>query len=556
MLGVLDFDQGTWCIAKAQPHVAIRLKHMFRGIKAGQRPPFYLKDTPDRAADLDWFMQRYPLSCTPPARDALERNLERHRARAQDVERLLRPDYSPPEMAGFRAPEKPFAYQNRAAALWRRTSRLLLLDDVGLGKTVSALAGLADGFGLPAAIIVQTHLSAQWVQYIHRFTHLRAFEVKDRNPRTLPPNDVYVFRYSNIAAWADYAETLGIKAVVFDEIQEVRHGPTTDKGRGGEAFAAVADHVLGLTATPIYNYGAEIFNIVEIVAPGALGTWDEFIQNWCRPQGTHWVVEDPEALGAFLQSEGLVLRRTCADAEVALSLPPLSKSVLEVPWDDGDVVSDHDLQRRLALSVINGSFVERGQAARELNLMMRHDTGLAKARAAAAYVRTLVEGGEPVVLAGWHRAVYRMWTKALEDLRPVLFTGSESTGAKTKAKDAFCKGETDVLIMSLRSGVGLDGLQHRAAHIVFGEFDWSPQVHVQVIGRLHRQGQSRPVTAHYLHVDGGSDPVIMSALGLKASQSHGILNPYGGASEATPVDQTRIRQLAEAVLNRGAEVAE
>ena len=59
------------------------------------------------------------------------------------------------------------------------------------------------------------------------------------------------------------------------------------------------------------------------------------------------------------------------------------------------------------------------------------------------------------------------------------------------------------------------------------------------------------MTAHYLHVDGGSDPVIMSTLGLKASQSHGILNPYGGMSEATPVDESRIKQLAQAVLERG-----
>lgn len=41
---------------------------------------------------------------------------------------------------------------------------------------------------------------------------------KDRNARELPAADVYVFRYSNIAAWVDMVEPLGIKTVIFDEI--------------------------------------------------------------------------------------------------------------------------------------------------------------------------------------------------------------------------------------------------------------------------------------------------------------------------------------------------
>lgn len=551
MLGAVDFDGTTWCVAELRPHVSIRFKQMFGGIKAGQLPPFLLRDTPDRAADLEWFMQRYPLDLTDRAQAALAAGITAHRQRQKNVEALMRPDWTPSFGGGFRLPEAPHDYQLRAAELWRNTGRLLLLDDVGLGKTVSALAGVADGWMLPVAVVVQPHLSSQWVrQYINRFTHLRAIEVKDRKVRTLPPADVYVFRYSNIGAWADYAATLGCRAVIFDEIQELRHGRGTEKGRGAAAFAEAAEAVIGLTATPIYNYGSEIWNVVEFIAPGALGSWDEFTLNWCRVHGSHWVVTDPAALGSFLQQEGIALRRTCADAEVALTLPPLSKTLVEVDWNEGDAQSDRELQMALAQRVLSGTFVQRGSAARELDLLMRQETGIAKARAAAAYARTLVEAGEPVILAGWHREVYRIWQEALADLHPVMFTGTESQAQKRRARDAFCGGESDIIIMSLRSGAGLDGLQHRAAHVVYGELDWSPQVHVQVTGRLHRQGQRRPVTAHYLHVDGGSDPVVMSMLGLKASQSHGILNPFGGAETATPIDETRIRQLARAVLER------
>jgi len=97
------------------------------------------------------------------------------------------------------------------------------------------------------------------------------------------------------------------------------------------------------------------------------------------------------------------------------------------------------------------------------------------------------------------------------------------------------------------SGVGLDGLQKRGHTVVFGELDWSPQVHKQVIGRLRRPGQTRQVDAIYLIADGGADPAIVRTLGLKGSQSAGIVDPLKPV-EAQHSDATRIRRLAELYL--------
>lgn len=547
--GVLDHDSGHWQVRDLKAHVSIRFKDVFKSITFGSTPPYILKDRPDLAFDLNWFMSRYPLELTDRARPVFQKRLTDYEQSQRRLEELLSPNYTPTLNAGFRPPEAPRPHQVRAAELLRANGRLLLLDDVGLGKTVSALAALSDGWGLPAAVIVQPHLSSQWVKkYIERFTHLRAYEVSDRNVRALPPRDIYLFRYSNIGAWVDYAPKLGLKTVIFDEVQELRHGRSTDKGRAAAAFRDAAEYALGLTATPIYNYGSEIWNVVECISPGALGTWAEFTTNWCTTRGTHWIVKDPAGLGSYMLDQGLALRRTADDEEVALGLPPLSKMIVEVGWNEGDAATDRELQQRLAQRILTGSFTERGTAARELDLLLRQETGIAKARAVAAYVRTLAEAGEPVLLGGWHREVYRIWNETLADLKPVMFTGSETQAAKARALAAIQKGESRIIMMSLRSGAGVDGLQEMIAHVVLGELDWSPQVHTQFIGRAWRDGQKRPVTAHYLHVDGGSDPVILPTLGLKASQSHGILNPFGGHNEATPIDETRMRQLAKRVL--------
>lgn len=213
-LGRIDYADGQWLITDLKPHVSMRFKDVFKGIRFGERPPYRLQDREDRAVDLDWFTSRYPLALTDRAAAHMATRLAAYGAGRQRLEELQAPDYRATLLTGFRPGEKARAHQLRAAEMLRQTGRLLLLDEVGLGKTVSALAAISDGWGLPAAIVVQPHLSGQWIaDYIRRFTDLTAVEVKDRSPRTLPPADVYVFRYSNVGAWSDYAKTLGCRTV-------------------------------------------------------------------------------------------------------------------------------------------------------------------------------------------------------------------------------------------------------------------------------------------------------------------------------------------------------
>jgi hypothetical protein len=195
-------------------------------------------------------------------------------------------------------------------------------------------------------------------------------------------------------------------------------------------------------------------------------------------------------------------------------------------------------------------------ASEQLINKMRQATGLAKAPFVADFVRMLVESGEPVVLFGWHRAVYDVWMDRLQDLRPVLYTGSETAKEKAEAMRAFTEGpeaeRSKVIIISLRSGAGLDGLQYHCRTVVHGEFDWSPKVHDQCTGRVFRDGQPHPVIAYYMEALAGSDPIVIDVLGLKTSQSHGILDPTAELVQARAVDENHAKRLAEAYLAKEA----
>lgn len=66
-------------------------------------------------------------------------------------------------------------------------------------------------------------------------------------------------------------------------------------------------------------------------------------------------------------------------------------------------------------------------------------------------------------------------------------------------------------------------------------------------GRLDRDGQLDPVYVYYVVTNYGSDPVLIDILGIKQSQSDGILDP-GVKAEERQADPDRIKKMARLYL--------
>lgn len=571
--GRLTFDGRSW-VVDAEPHVILRAKRIFARLDSRAHGSLKLSDTAETARELEWFMERYPLDIEPVTREALRARADVHRERETVLSKLLsgERDARPFELA-----IPPREYQRLAADLCLSTGGVLCADDLGIGKTVTGICVLSEPACRPALVVTLTHLPRQWEAEIKRFcpelrTHIlkkgQPYDFRvygDGRPRrrhgsaeqlTLDPSDglvlpdVVITSYSKLAGWAETLAPI-VKSVIYDEVQELR--------RDGSQKAAAARHLsrevdvrLGLSATPIYNHGDEIYSVLEAIRPGALGTRDEFLQEWCRGQNAYGSaqVSNPAALGTYLREHGLMIRRTRAD--VGRELPSLTKVHHTIECDPSVLDKAEDAASELARIILSShsSFEERGQAARELDVKLRQATGIAKAPYVAEFVRMLVGSGEKILLFGWHREVYSIWLDRLKDLSPALYTGTESAAAKDEAKRRFVEGETPVLIMSLRSGAGLDGLQAYARTIVFGELDWSPGVHSQCEGRLHRDGQTDPVVAYYLTAEDGADPIIADVLGVKEFQARGIRDPNAPLVEQLQSDGGHARLLAEAYLSR------
>lgn len=539
---------GGWLV-ECEPHVMIRLKRVFGKIAKSSRGFAVLSDTPENARELAWFIKRYPMKVEDPA--LLAARERQHIQIGESIHRVLASGY---EARTFELALPPRDYQRVAADLALRTGRLLLSDDVGLGKTCSAICALSDPSTRPALVVTLTHLPPQWRSELKKFMPgLRVEIAKHATPEEFKHGfDVLVMNYHKLDGWAEHLAGV-VKAVIFDETQELRR-TGTHRYKAAATVARKTRLVMGLTATPIYNYAGEMFSILDVLAPGALGTWGEFANEWCKNEGADpkkAPVENPKALGTYLRDQGLMLRRTRRD--VGRELPPLTvvPHTIEADLNEIEKVAGSAMElARIILAQGGRAKGEQLRASEELSWRLRQATGIAKAFFVAEFVRMLVESGEQVVLYGWHHEVYRIWEERLKDLAPAFYTGEQSITQKEKAKAEFLAGAAKVLVMSLRAGAGLDGLQGKCRTVVFGELDWSPGVHEQAIGRVYRDGQPDPVMAYYLVADSGSDPVVADILGLKKAQSDAVRDPSAALIQASQSDPARVKRLAEDFLRQ------
>jgi SNF2 family DNA or RNA helicase len=121
---------------------------------------------------------------------------------------------------------------------------------------------------------------------------------------------------------------------------------------------------------------------------------------------------------------------------------------------------------------------------------------------------------------------------AKRDIRSTTIRGGQSTSVRQEAIDAFVKDpEVGVIICSLTAaGVGIN-LQV-ASNVVLAELSWTNAEQSQAIDRVHRIGQSEPVTAWRIIAAQTIDAKIAELIDAKAGLAARALE---GADEEGPL---------------------
>lgn len=175
--------------------------------------------------------------------------------------------------------------------------RMLLADEVGLGKTIEAgliIKELRARELISRVLIVSpASLQYQWQQEL-RSKFNEDFEIIDGsgakflgrggvNPYTRCDNVICSLPFASNPKQADAIVEAGWDMVIFDEAHRVRRWrqsakkvSTTRAYRLADELKEIVNGLLLLSATPMQLHPYELYSLIELVEPGLLATFDDY----------------------------------------------------------------------------------------------------------------------------------------------------------------------------------------------------------------------------------------------------------------------------------------
>ena len=424
--------------------------------------------------------------------------------------------------------------------LLKSSGNALLADEMGLGKTVQTLSYVAtEKQTFPVLVVAPLVTLQNWNREVSKFVKKKSRNgriLESESPSTtiirtgkleeLPKTDFYIINYELLYKRLPDLSKLNIKTLVCDEVHNLR-SKTTQKYKAVKQLAGQSSvtYRIGLSGTPIYNRGSEIWPIVDILKPGLLGSFKEFCEYFCyvNEKGKAIVLENKRASLRNELQKHVMLRRKKSDVLKELKDKVRYKEVIDA--DTEYYLEELDkIWTRLEEEQKDAETEFKKSASYQRAIQSeRQVAGIAKLPHVINFVKNIMEIEESVVVFCHHKVIHKLLHEKLEEFSPVSIIGGQSDSMRQDQIDKFQKGESKLMIAGLRAGnVGIN--LTRAKYVIFAELDWSPAIHRQAEDRLHRIGQKNTVFAYYLIGNGTLDDHVANILVDKSYEIDSILD--------------------------------
>jgi len=494
----------------------------------------------------------------------------------------------------------PYPYQLVGIAFAKLTGyRTLIADAPGLGKTIQALGSIVvdpDQL-LPAVVVAPASVALKWRAEIQGGrnrpawmpgvpTHvLRGLTKKQRDAGVdpLPPKGwrgIMLVTWAMLPVYAEQLAAWGVRFVIADESHYAKN-PDSKRTQALATLAENVPHIMLLSGTALKNNAIELHTQLSMIEPETYGSRTQFGQRFADTktfnvggkQVTQYVgVKNPEVLKQLMACT--VVRRL--KSHVLEQLPPKRREMQPIELDEKEIAEynrvvqnfpswifgekerkyreSFNIEPKTTLTpdqveAVNG-MVEKTLKSEPLVKIgyMRRAMGLAKVPAAVEFILAFVEAEEPVVVFAEHQRVVAALESALRahKVRVTKIGGGETISDEERQRraDDFQAGKYDVFIGTSAAHTGID--LFRASNTIFVERFWTPADEEQAEDRIHRIGQKRAATIHYLYVPDTIDEKINALIESKRSVSDRVL---GGESIKTTEQAVTSSELLADIVN-------
>jgi superfamily II DNA or RNA helicase len=482
----------------------------------------------------------------------------------------------------------PFQLEPVLAVARGLASRLLIADEVGLGKTVQA--GLIISELLErrpeshVLVVTPAGLRAQWQNELReRFTVeatlldsasiTRHAAQWNGNPWSIPGVVLTSLDYVKRPEVVRALEALVWDLVVFDEAHAL--AGRSDRAIAATMLAQRARTVVLLTATPHSGDDQAFSRLTSLgdfsnrfpllvfrrtrldvgmvtsrrtVSIRVRPTPHEFEMHRTLMSYARLVWTQSSATSGARLAMTVLTRRACSSAwslarsvETRLRLLSVAGAPdllqMPLPFDDsaGD---DESPSAELGSPGLPDADEERRGLQHLLRLAEQAHAHESKRR---ALLRLLGRAREPAIVFTEYRDTLHQLAHLLRDFSPVLLHGGMTTRERQEALSQFASGDARLLLATDAASEGLN-LHHRCRLVINLELPWTPVRLEQRIGRVERIGQARRVHAVHLLAADTCEEESVAGLVARVRRAAGVL----GSMRATGCEQ----RIARLVLGR------
>lgn len=431
-------------------------------------------------------------------------------------------------------------YQNRAIEFIKSKKRCGLFLGLGMGKTTASLTAMSDALDsmTAAKVLVIAPLrvaNSVWAQETKQWTHLSHLRVSvcTGNERTRMAalqrdTDIYTINRENVPWLVKlYGKKWPFDAVIVDESSSFK-SPSSQRFKALKRALPFTDYVVLLTGTPSPNGLLDLWSQMYLVDFGErLGkTMTGYKQRFFESDYMGYKFTprqgSSEAIHRLLSDKVLSM-----SAEDYLQVPDRIDLVERVELPPKVFAQYQEFERTLLAELDDGQEIEAISAAVLANKLLQWSNG-------ATYTDSLGNWSElhSVKLDALadlveqnpseNMLVAYNYKTDLERLR-VRFPDAVVMDKQQETIDRWNRGEIQMMLAHPASaGHGLN-LQKGGSMLVWFGLNWSLELYQQFNGRLHRQGQTRPVRVVHMVASGCMDERVIDALNKKGETQNALL---------------------------------
>ena len=379
----------------------------------------------------------------------------------------------------------------------KNQGRALIADDMGLGKTLQAIAWLQHNKPIrPALILCPSAVKFGWKREIEKFTGCKKISVLSGRTPYEVTGDYIIINYDIVSYWRKYLLTIGIKAMVLDEVHYLGNADSK-RSKAVNGLSKKIDCVIGLSGTPIENKVDNLWHPVKLIDPLIFPSKWDFRKRYCGlrdvPYGCGKAWDGATNIGELnsILTDSIMIRRLKTD--VLKDLPALTTTTVPIEIDNQkEYIKARD--NFVEWLVENEKDATKASVLTQIE-PLKQLAALGKMKQGLDYIDNLVESTGKVVIMCTHKSVIGELEKRYKK-KCVKVDGSVTGTKRQKAIDDFMNNDSVEVFLGniIASGTGIDGLQRVCSNIVFFEYPWNPSQYAQARDRINRIGQKSKVS--------------------------------------------------------------